>query len=152
VTDDQEATSVEASSDDQPYTFNWHELDNFGDSDEEFLRWMLVSLVTRTTEEVEAGAHRRDLLDRLIVVSDNFTSVSLSIRANGIELNVPHFVRVLRGSMSHWVRKEAARQLGEVTDFGDLQEQVDRFRNAMIRKARRVASELGVELDEDGDW
>jgi hypothetical protein len=152
VTDDQTTTPTEAPPDDQTYTFNWHKLNDIGNSDEEFLRWMLVNLVTQTSDEVEAGVDQRNLLDRLRDASSNFTDVRLSISANGVELNVIHFVRSLRSIMNHWTRQEASRRLAESVDFTELTKIVDAFRRAVSTRARQVANALNVELDEEDDW
>lgn len=139
---------------DQGYTFNWHNLrDKDSGTDEGFLRWMLVNLVTFTRDEDDAVARvrGRDLLEQLRDASNGFTNVTLIIQANGIDLNVEYFVISVRRNMEWWARRAAVEELDRRTDVSELTNVIASLRDRVRHELNDVARELGIELNEDGD-
>lgn len=138
---------------DRGYTFDWHSLrDENSGTDEGFLKWMLVNLVTFTHEPNDLDrANEKNLLERLSDTSDGFTNVTLTIQANGIDLNVEHFVTSVRRNMEWWAKKVAVEEIRRHTDVTELFDVAESFRVAMRTESRRVAHALGIRLNEDGD-
>lgn len=136
---------------DQSYTFNWHSLrDMDSGTDEGFLRWMLVNLVTRRCDD-EDYSRSRTLLEQLSDASNGFTNVTLTIQANGIDLNVEHFVSSIRRNMEWWARRTAVEELEGRTDVTELFDAVSSLRVRVRRSMEIIARDLGIELTEDGD-
>lgn len=136
----------------QGYTFNWRSLrDADSGTDEGFLRWMLINLVARKYRDGDDCSATRDLLEQLRDASDGFTDVTLTIQANGIDLNVEYFVSAVRRNMEWWARRVAVEELERRTDATELFDVVSSFRVRARRSMETIARDLGIELNEDGD-
>lgn len=136
---------------DQGYTFNWHTLNEHDDS-EGFLRWMFVNLVTESRGDgTPADVEHDHLINRVLAASDGAKNVTLTIQANGIELNVEHFVRSVRRNMRWHAHRAAMTELSDRADVSRFTELADQVQTTMNIQMRLIARDLGIELNEDGE-
>jgi hypothetical protein len=135
----------------QGYTFNWHTLDEHDDY-EGFLRWMFVNLVTESRGDgTPAGVEYDHLINRVIDATDGAMNVTLTIQANGIELNAEHFVRSVQRNMRWHAHQAAFDELRSRTDVSELLNVADQVQTTMTDQVRRLAHSLGIELNDEGD-
>lgn len=136
---------------DQGYTFNWHTLDEHDDQ-EGFLRWMFVNLVTESRGDgTPADVAHDHLIHRVLAATDGAKDVTLTIQANGIELNTEHFVRSVRRNMRWYAHQAALEELRQRVDFTRLTNITSEFQDVLTNQALAIAHSMGVELNKDGD-
>lgn len=134
------------------YAFSWHDLDQYGDDEERFLRWMVVNLVVGrdATSDGDAG-FARDLLDRVSAASDGFKNVELTVQLNGIEVNARYFVQQVQANMELHTRREAENLLDSCARATELLELTRTIQRALRDRAHEVAAKVGVRLRDDDD-
>jgi hypothetical protein len=118
------------------FTFDWHK------RDEDFLKWMLLALVSPTQGEI---------FEELSEATKGWTKVEMEILINGKQMPVEHFVDRLKTNMQYQAEKAAKEKIRDMLDLRKLQEAIEEFQHSAENKIYELAAEAGIEMSRYDD-
>lgn len=128
----------------KPYTFNWHDLDEF-EPYEEFLRWALVHLTVDTDEEGNPRRLSTEEYERIGQATDRFKTVSLTVQIGGVDVDPEHLMRGIERNMKHYARQTARDELERLAEFRSLRADVEGFERVARQRLNDLAVGMGLE-------
>lgn len=126
------------STDKKTHTFDWHK----ENQDNTFLAWALVTFAGFTTLGEEA-------YDRLSEATDKFQNIELGITVNGIAVDAEAFMKRLDQAVDSAVESEARKMIANMPRLNELFESVYDFEAAFKEQIIKLATDAGLEMDQD---
>lgn len=116
------------------YVYNWQ------NGKEDFLKWMIVNLVSGMRGDDE-------MFERLSEATDKWQRIELTILINGEEVPVHKFVEGIERNMELNVRESVAQTVNQLPDLDHLREALRDAEQAATQVLRDRLREVGVYVD-----
>lgn len=120
------------------YVYNWQA------GKEDFLKWMVVNLVSGMRDDDE-------MFEQLSEATDKWRRVELTVLINGVEVPVEKFVEGIERNMERNVRESVAETVKQLPDMEYLREALYDAERAATNVLRSKLYNAGIMIDDPYD-